>query len=213
MATNTPPIVDCDQQHPVLMAKDLLKTVDFYINKLGFSPGFVWGDPPEIAGVNLGKISVHIINGNPVSDNPGGIHFVVGDADELFKFQQSQGVDIVEPPEDTSWGMRAYTVRDINGYHLGFGHYIYNTGPAIKIERVDVPVRIEKRLAALLTDLAEHKKMSIGSCIEEMLLHSFEEIGDTVASPHTRATLRYIRELKKKHGIDYDCHASYNFQE
>jgi len=34
-----------------------------------------------------------------------------------------------------------------------------------------------------------------------------------VASPHTRATHRYIQELRKKHGIDYDCHASYRFVE
>ena len=40
-----------------------------------------------------------------------------------------------------------------------------------------------------------------------------EPLGDGVASPHTRATLRHIQELKKKHGIDYDSHASYRFVE
>ena len=38
-------------------------------------------------------------------------------------------------------------------------------------------------------------------------------LGDGVASPHTRSQLRYIQELKAKHGIDYDCHASYRFVE
>ena len=37
--------------------------------------------------------------------------------------------------------------------------------------------------------------------------------GDGVASPHTRRTLMHIQELKKKHGIDYDSHASYRFVE
>jgi hypothetical protein len=83
----------------------------------------------------------------------------------------------------------------------------------VKIERTEVTVRLEKRLAALLHDLANHKHMSVGSCIEETLLHTFEELGDGVASPHTRRTLRYILELKKKHEIDYDCHASYRFVE
>ena len=47
-----------------------------------------------------------------------------------------------------------------------------------------------------------------------MLLHSFEKVPDDgVASPHTEKTLAYIKELKKKHGIDYDCHASYRFTE
>jgi len=78
---------------------------------------------------------------------------------------------------------------------------------------VDVPVRLEKRLAALLHDLAEHKHMSLNSCLEEILLHTNEPLGDGVASPHTRGQLTYIQELKKKHGIDYDSHASYRFVE
>jgi hypothetical protein len=74
-------------------------------------------------------------------------------------------------------------------------------------------VRLEKRLAALLRDLAAHKRMSVDACLEETLLHTFERDGDGVASPHTRRTLDYIEELKKKHGIDYDTHASYRFVE
>ncbi len=83
----------------------------------------------------------------------------------------------------------------------------------MKIERVDVPLRLEKRLAALMQDLAAHKRMSLNSCMEEILLHTFEIVGDGVASPHTMRTLKYIQELKKKHGIDYDTHDSYRFQE
>jgi hypothetical protein len=85
---------------------------------------------------------------------------------------------------------------------------LLNAGPPIKIERVAVPVRLEKRLAALLQDLAKHKRMNVDSCLEEMLLHTNEGVG-----PHTKTTLDYIQELKKKHGIDYDSHASYRFAE
>jgi hypothetical protein len=44
-------------------------------------------------------------------------------------------------------------------------------------------------------------------------LHTNEPLGDGVASPHTKSQLRYIQELKKKHGIDYDSHGSYRFVE
>jgi hypothetical protein len=56
--------------------------------------------------------------------------------------------------------------------------------------------------------------MTLGEMLEETLLHSFEqfESGD-VASPHTAHTHAYIQKLRKKHGIDYDCHASYRFVE
>ena len=40
-----------------------------------------------------------------------------------------------------------------------------------------------------------------------------EPLGDGVASLHTKRTIAYIQELKKKHGIDYDSHASYRFTE
>jgi hypothetical protein len=84
----------------------------------------------------------------------------------------------------------------------------------LPIERVNVEARIEKRLAALLGDLAARKKMSIGETIEEMMLHSFEKVdADGMASPHTNYTLAQIGELKKKHGVDYDCHANYRFVE
>ncbi|MGH7519754.1 MAG: hypothetical protein ACREMI_00600 [Gemmatimonadales bacterium] len=48
-----------------------------------------------------------------------------------------------------------------------------------------------------------------------MSVSTFEPLGDGggVASPHTKTDLRYIQELKKKHGIDYDSHASYRFVE
>jgi hypothetical protein len=49
--------------------------------------------------------------------------------------------------------------------------------------------------------------------LEETLLHTFEPLGDGVASPHTKSELRFIQELKRKHGVDYDTHASYRFVE
>jgi hypothetical protein len=105
---------------------------------------------------------------------------------------------------DRENGIRDYVVRDFNGYYLSFGHHLLDAGPPIKIERVDVPERLEKRLAGLLQGLAKHKRMTVTSCLEEMLLYTNEGVG-----PHTRTTLQYIQELKKKRGIDYDCHASY----
>ena len=56
--------------------------------------------------------------------------------------------------------------------------------------------------------------MSVGACLEETLLHSFEKLADGSApSPHTDRTLDLIQTLKAKHGLDYDTHASYRFVE
>jgi hypothetical protein len=159
--------------------------------------------------VNLGKVQIFLAKGTPTpSRETGAVYFVVGDAEQLYEFHRANGVEIAQAIDDRPYGMRDYTVRDPHGYYLVFGQHMLNAGPPIRIERVDVPVRLEKRLAALLRDLAQHKRMSIDSCLEEMLLHTNEGVG-----PHTQATLRYIQELKTKHGIDYDCHASYRFVE
>jgi catechol 2,3-dioxygenase-like lactoylglutathione lyase family enzyme len=207
-----PPQVDCERLHPGLAVTDLMATVEFYTSKLGFTLGFTWGDPPGFAGVNLGEVQVFLSTGTP-SPQGADVFFVVGDADELYAFHRANGVEVVEEIGDREYGLRDYAVRDPNGYRLAFGHYIFNFGPQVPIERVDVPVRLEKRLAALLHDLAAYKRMSVSSLLEEILLHTSEPLGDGVASPHTKTQLRHIQQLKQKHGIDYDSHASYRWVE
>ncbi len=133
---------------------------------------------------------------------------MVGDADALYEYHRAGGVKIIEEPGDREYGLRDYTVEDLAGYRLSFGHYVYHLGPPVEIERVEVTVRLEKRLAALLAELAEHQGRSVGESLEEMLLHTNDGV-----TPHTDATVRYIQGLKEKHGIDYDTHASYRFVE
>jgi catechol 2,3-dioxygenase-like lactoylglutathione lyase family enzyme len=206
------PAVECEMHHTTLVVSDVRAAVEFYTNRLGFATNFIEGDPPTFAGISLGHVQIFLEQGTP---NPAGcsVYFVVGDADELHEFHKSRGVDVTDAPADRPYELRDYGVRDLHGYRLRFGHRLYNAGPPLRIERVDVPLRLEKRLAALLHDLAEFKRMSLTSCVEEILLHTNEPLGDGVASPHTRRQLAHIQELKRKHGIDYDSHASYRFVE
>jgi len=87
------PEVVCEQQHAALPVSDVLAAVSFYTNKLGFRLGFTWGEPPSMAGVNLGNVQMFLERGAP---NPTGcsVYFVVGNADELYEFQRANGVDI-----------------------------------------------------------------------------------------------------------------------
>ena len=201
------PDVDCEQTHTGLPVSDVPAAADFYTKKLGFKLAFLWGEPPSMAGVNLGNVQIFLEHGTP---NPAGcsVYFVVSNADDLYEFQRSNGVEVVQEPGDREYGLRDYRVRDLHGYLLGFGQHLYNAGPPIEIERVEVPVRLEKRLAALIHDLAAHKRMTVNSCLEETLLHTLDGVG-----PHTKSQLRYIEKLKRQHGIDYDSHGSYRFVE
>jgi uncharacterized glyoxalase superfamily protein PhnB len=200
-------VVECEQEHAALQVSDVAAAAEFYRTKLGFKVAFMFGDPPNIAGMNLGNVQMFLELGTP-SPEGCSVYFVVGNADELYEFQRASGVEIVLPPEDRFYGLRDYRVRDLNGYELSFGHHLHNAGPAIEIERVDVSVRLEKRLAALLHDLADHNHVSLTNLFEETFLHTLDGVG-----PHTKSTLRYIEQLKEKHGIDYDSHGSYRFVE
>lgn len=208
----TTPPVECTEHHAGLVVADVREAQAFYTTKLGFAGDFQWGEPPTFGAVRLDKVRVFLQQGTP-PPNGSFIYFMVGDADALFDLHRKNGVNIATPPGDRDYGIRDYTVRDLHGHWLTFGHPIFNVGEKVFIERVDVPVRLEKRIAAVLHDLAAHKRMSLDSLLEETLLHTFEPFGDGVASPHTAGQLRYIQELKRKHGIDYDCHASYRFVE
>jgi catechol 2,3-dioxygenase-like lactoylglutathione lyase family enzyme len=209
----TAPNVDVEQHHASLAVRDIPAAVDFYTKKLGFWCAFTWGEPPTFAGVNLGdNVQMFLREGTP-DPNGSVVFFVIGDADALYEFHRANGVEIFEEPSDKPWGFHDYTVRDLEGHYLVFGQRLQQTQPPLKIERVDVPVRLEKRLAALLNDLAAHKRMSLTSCLEEILLHTCEPLGDGVANPHSKSDIAYIQKLKAKHGIDYDSHASYRFVE
>jgi catechol 2,3-dioxygenase-like lactoylglutathione lyase family enzyme len=207
MTTPAVPEVDCEQQHASLYASDILAAVDFYTKKLGFKLAFTAGDPPSMAGVNLGNVQMFLEAGKP---NPSGcnVYFVVGNADELFEFQRANGVEILVEPGDRNYGLRDYRIKDLNGYELNFGQHLFTDGPPIEVERTELPVRLEKRLAALLVELAEYKRMSLASLFEETFLHTLDGVG-----PHTKGQLTHIQKLKDKHGIDYDSHGSYRFVE
>jgi len=207
MTSPITPSVECEKMHVTLPVSDLAAAVEFYVTKLGFRLGFLWGEPAFFAGVALGEVEIFLKEDTP-APNAGAVVFMVGDADALYEFHRANGVEVVEEIADREYGIRDYAVKDLYGYRLVFGRPNFNVGPPIRIERVDVLVRLEKRLAGLLQDLAEHKRMTVGSCLEEILLHTNEGV-----EPHTKADLKYIEELKKKHGIDYDSHGSYRFVE
>ncbi len=92
-----------------------------------------------------------------------------------------------------------------------------NQDSKIVVERVQLGVRMEKRMVQVLKGLAEFKDMSLGQLLEEIVLHSFEPVegheGQMTASAHSKASLAAIADLKRVYGMNYDTHASYEFQD
>jgi catechol 2,3-dioxygenase-like lactoylglutathione lyase family enzyme len=99
MTDTAVPEVECEQAHAALRVTDVLAAVDFYTKKLGFRLGFTWGEPPTIAGVNLGNVQMFLEKGTP-SPEGCAVYFVVGSADDLYELQRANGVEIIDEPGD-----------------------------------------------------------------------------------------------------------------
>lgn len=78
----------------------------------------------------------------------------------------------------------------------------------ISIERVQIGVRMEKRMVKVLKALAEYFDITLGDLLEGITLHAFES-----KTPFSEETLRRIAQLKEVYSMDYDVSASHRFME
>jgi hypothetical protein len=89
------------------------------------------------------------------------------------------------------------------------------TSDPVIVERVQLGVRMEKRLVKVLKGLAEFEGVTLGQLLENIVLHSFEPVpgeeGEMAASPHCKRALAAIADLRRVYGLDYDVHGSHQF--
>jgi catechol 2,3-dioxygenase-like lactoylglutathione lyase family enzyme len=207
------PKVSAESLVPILYVRDFAEARKYYTKKLLFEALWDWGKPPTFGCVRLDKVEIFFCEGEQGHSGTW-LCIFVDDVDDYYERITKLGADVIMPPTDRPWGMREIHVRDPNGHVIRFGHGIPAREPKMEIERVPLEARIEKRLAAVIEDVARRNKVTLGEMLEETLLHSFEPLPKGgVASPHTAATHRYIQQLRKEHGLDYDCHANYRFVE
>ena len=114
---------------PILAVPDVQAAAEYYCDKLGFTVGFLYGDPPTHGGIHLGEWTsegAHIqltLTDQPLPPKPpvGFYVFMGEDVDGLYERYQTAGVHIEREPTDEPWGMREFSIRDCNGYLLRFG--------------------------------------------------------------------------------------------
>ena len=78
----------------------------------------------------------------------------------------------------------------------------------IPVERVQIGVRMEKRMVKVLKGLAEYHDLSLGDLLEGIVLHAFENM-----TPFSETTLQRIAQLKEVYGMNYGVSASHRFIE
>ena len=86
-----------------------------------------------------------------------------------------------------------------------------------RVERVQLGVRMEKRMVKVLKGLAEFEGLTLGQLLEKIVSHSFDPIpgeeGEMAASPHSKKELAAINDLKRIYEMDYEPHRYRQFHD
>jgi GNAT superfamily N-acetyltransferase len=126
---------------PIFPVTDVVATVRYYRDVLGFTEEWVWGEPPDFGGVRWGKVgAMFALQSGPGAKVGGQWHsFFVEGIDVLYGSHSRNGATIYSPLEAKPWGLREYTVRDLNGHFLRFGQRGSNR-PAGRVPASDVTI-------------------------------------------------------------------------
>jgi uncharacterized glyoxalase superfamily protein PhnB len=115
---------------PTLAVRDMKRTIEFYKNSLGFKMGMAFpnADNPEYAdlskdGMVLMFIPVESIGIGSEEKLGTGVNLYMnidGDIDEYYNELKNRNVQIAVDIKDEPYGIRDFTVEDIDGYKLTF---------------------------------------------------------------------------------------------
>ena len=117
-------MITCERYHAVLPVADVAASIDFYTSKLGFSLDFTIGEPTNFAAVSFGNNSQLFLERGARPTGGCGLYFVVNDADAMFELCRSAGANVVVDPADRNYELRDFSIQDLDGYVLTFGHRI-----------------------------------------------------------------------------------------
>ncbi len=127
--TETTPVISATAAQ--LFVADLKASCDFFVEKLGFSVVFVYGEPPFYAQVkrDRGRINLRHVD-RPVIDPARRDHETLLSADlgvdtpeaikQLFLEFQARGVAFFQTLRKEPWGARTFIVKDPDGNLLLF---------------------------------------------------------------------------------------------
>jgi predicted enzyme related to lactoylglutathione lyase len=112
---------------PILNVKNFAASMDYYVNKLGLTKKWDWGDPPSFGSVGSDRVTIFLCE--RAQGQPGTwLMLFVDDVDVLYRDYQQRGVKILQPPTNMPWQTREMHVEDPDGHRLRIGSDA--TGPA-----------------------------------------------------------------------------------
>jgi uncharacterized glyoxalase superfamily protein PhnB len=120
-----------DTTIPVLSVGDIESALDYYQRVLGFTRDWIWGQPPELAGIYRDRIELQLAQrGRLGPPGPSHVYLRGSGVDALFDAFSDAGAQILEPIADRPYGLRDFALLDPCGNRLDFGAPLGETKPA-----------------------------------------------------------------------------------
>lgn len=118
--SQTKTLTTIGQAVPELPVVDVEKAQQYYRDVLGFEIG--WLDPEKgIGAVSRGRAVIFFRRRQGPFE--GAIHWIFADdVDATYEELRSSGAKIVEPLQKKPWGLRQFTVEDVDGNRFYFHH-------------------------------------------------------------------------------------------
>ena len=159
---------------PILYSSDVVKSLSYYVDVLGFDNKWEWGNPTDFGGVS--KDSVEIYFCLNAMGHPGTwLCLLVDDVDTYHDAINAKGAKILSKPETMEWGIREMVVEDPDGHKIRFGQGAASSDKKIISTSLPASVRISSRMpdAKSMQELA----LDLGQDVKEMdmqaALHGF----------------------------------------
>jgi catechol 2,3-dioxygenase-like lactoylglutathione lyase family enzyme len=99
---------------PILNVRNFAASMDYYVNKLGFTKKWDWGDPPGFGCVARGKIEIFLCEGG---QGQPGVWM------SIFVENKKSGAIIRQPPTNMPWGVREMNIQDPDGHRFRMGSH------------------------------------------------------------------------------------------
>lgn len=112
---------------PQLRMTDWQRSRRFYIDGLGFTVDWehrFYPGSPVFTQITREGLSLFLTEHAGDCQVGGAAYLVVDNVDALYEEIRERGIEVVEPPTDTSWGRREMTLKDPDGNTLRFSQYV-----------------------------------------------------------------------------------------
>ena len=119
---------------PVLLVRDIVASVEFWRERVGFETDAIHGEPPSFAMPTRDGVTIMLAQAPAGTEPPvpnwrvldkcNQVYVWVDDANALYDELRGRGAPIDFSIYDTPWGTREFGIQDPDGHDIAFGQVL-----------------------------------------------------------------------------------------